>query len=233
MALCRFVFLLKNMEKIISENTILKVYLADPDISTADLVYLKEYLDEYVRFVVDEDAKMIYFETCILNSGLIDYIKYSWRHDGNMIDAIRGAHYSVKQHFARYKLLPTSPSSYITTRLTVAKDRCSCYQDNMLFFECVWRSSYCDNREEEPVFTNIRKNLFNNVQEAFGGNFHAIIHGEYAIVYGDYDITMNKMLKLVELSLYGCGYDVKNAQITRSEAGIRIHIWQVGVIYIV
>ena len=222
------------MEKIISENTVLKVYLADPDISTADyLVDLSKYLDEYVRFVVDEDAKMIYFETCILNSGLIDYIKSSWRHDGNMIDAIRYAHYSVKHDFARYKSLPTSPSSYVTTRLTVAKDRCSCYQDNMLFFECVWRSSYFDNNGEESVFANIRKNLFNNVQEAFGGNFHAIIHGEYAIVYGDYDITMNKMLKVVELSLYGCGYDVKNAQIKRNEAGIRIHIGQVGVIYIV
>lgn len=221
------------MEKIISENTVLKVYLADPDISTTDLVHLKEYLDEYVRFVVDEDAKMIYFETCILNSGLIDYIKSSWRIYGNMIDAIRYAHYSVKHDFARYKSLPTSPSSYVTTRLTVAKDRCSCHQDNILFFECVWRSSYCDNKEEEPVFANIRKNLFNNVQNAFGNNFHTIIQGKYAIVYGDYDITMNKMLKVVELSLYGCGYDVNNAQIKRSEAGIRIHIGQVGVIYIV
>ena len=53
---------MKNMEKIISENTILKVYLADSDISATDLVHLKEYLDEYVRFVVDEDAKMIYFD---------------------------------------------------------------------------------------------------------------------------------------------------------------------------
>lgn len=221
------------MEKMISENTILKVYLADPDISTADLVYLKEYLDEYVRFVVDEDAKMIYFETCILNCGLIEYIKINWNHRGNMIDAIRGAHYSIKRRFARYKLLPMNPSSYVTTRLTVAKDRCSCYQDNMLFFECVWHSSYCNNKEEEPVFENIRTNLFNNVQNAFGDNFYTIIHGEYAIVYGDYDITMNKMLKVVELSLYGYGYDAKNIQITRSEAGIRIHIWQVGVIYIV
>lgn len=221
------------MEKIISENTILKVYLADSDISTTDLVHLKEYLDEYVRFAVDEDAKMIYFETCILNSVLIDYIKSSWRHDGNMIDAIRYAHYSVKHNFARYKSLPTSPSSYVITRLTVAKDRCSCYQDNMLFFECVWHSSYCDNNEEKPVFANIRTNLFNNVQKMFGNNFHTIIQGEYAIVYGDYNMTMNKMLKVVELSLYGCGYDVKNAQIKRSEAGIRIHIGQVGVIYIV
>lgn len=221
------------MEKIISENTILKVYLADPDISTTDLEHLKEYLDEYVRFAVDEDAKMIYFETCILNSGLIDYIKSSWRIYGNMIDAIRYAHYAVKRDFARYKSLPMNPSSYVTTRLTVAKDRCSCYQDNMLFFECVWHPSYCDNKEEEPVFANIRTNLFNNVQNAFGDKFHTIIHGEYAIVYGDYDITMNKMLKLVELSLYGCGYDAKNTQITRSEAGIRIHIGQVGVIYIV
>ena len=163
------------MEKIISENTVLKVYLADPDISTTDLVHLKEYLDEYVRFVVDEDAKMIYFETCILNSVLIDYIKSSWRHDGNMIDAIRYAHYSVKYDFARYKSLPTSPSSYVITRLTVAKDRCSCYQDNMLFFECVWHSSYCDNNEEKPVFANIRTNLFNNVQKMSSNNFHTII----------------------------------------------------------
>lgn len=212
------------MEKIISENTILKVYLADPDISTTDLVHLKEYLDEYVRFVVDEDAKMIYFETCILNSGLIDYIKSSWRPYGNMIDAIRYAHYSIKYDFARYKLLPTSPSSYVTTRLTVAKDRCSCYQDNMLFFECEWRFSYCDNNEEELIFANIRKNLFTNVQKIFGDKFHPIIQGKYAIVYGDYDITMNKMLKVVELFLYGCGYDVKNAQIKRYAGCIRINI---------
>ena len=221
------------MEKTISENTVLKVYLADPDISTTDLVYLKEYLDEYVRFAVDEDVKMIYFETCILNSGLIEYIKFDWDHRGNMIDAIRGAHYSIKCHFARYKLLPISPSSYVTTKLVATKDRCLCYQDGMLFFECIWCPSYCGNNEEEPVFANIRTNLFNNVQNAFGDKFHTIIHGEYAIVYGDYDITMNKMLKVVELSLYGCGYDVKNTQITRSETGIRIHIGQVGVIYIV
>ena len=125
------------MEKIISENTILKVYLADSDISATDLVHLNEYLDEYVRFAVDEDVKMIYFETCILNSGLIEYIKFNWNHRGNMIDAIRGAHYSIKCHFARYKLLPISPSSYVTTRLTVAKDRCSCCQDDILFFECI------------------------------------------------------------------------------------------------
>ena len=222
------------MEKIISENTVLKVYLADPNISTADyLVDLSKYLDEYVRFVVDEDAKMIYFETCILNSGLIDYIKSSWRHDGNMIDAIRYAHYSVKHDFARYKSLPTSPSSYVITRLTVAKDRCSCYQDNMLFFECVWRSSYCDNNEEKPVFANIRTNLFNNVQKMFGNNFHTIIQGKYAIVYGDYDITMNKMLKVVELSLCGCGYDIKNAQIKRYAGGIWINIGGFRNIYII
>lgn len=200
---------------------------------TKDFVVSLTLLYEDVRFAVDEDAKMIYFETCILNSGLIDYIKSSWRCYGNMIDAIRYAHYAVKRDFARYKSLPMNPSSYVITRLTVAKDRCSCYQDNMLFFECVWHPSYCDKKEEEPVFANIRKNLFNNVQEAFGGKFHPIIHGKYAIVYGDYDITMNKMLKVVELSLYGCGYDVKNAQIKRNEAGIRIHIGQVGVIYIV
>ena len=67
----------------------------------------------------------------------------------------------------------------------------------------------------------------------FGNKFYPIIQGEYAIVYGDYNMTMNKMLKVVELSLYGCGYDVNNAQIKRSEPGIRIHIGQVGVIYIV
>ena len=221
------------MEKIISENTVLKVYLADPDISTTDLVHLKEYLDEYVRFVVDEDAKMIYFETCILNSGLIEYIKFNWNHRGNMIDAIRGAHYSIKCHFACYKLLPISPSSYVTTRLTVAKDRCSCYQDDILFFECIWGPSYCGNKEGEPIFANIRKNFFNSIKKMFGNKFYPIIQGEYAIVYGDYNMTMNKMLKVVELSLYSCGYDAPNAQITRSETGIRIHIEQVGVIYIV
>lgn len=78
----------------------------------------------------------------------------------------------------------------------------------------------------------LEKNLFNNVQEAFGGKFHAIIHGEYAIVYGDYDITMNKMLKVVELSLYGCGYDVKNAQIKRYAGGILINIGGFRNIYI-
>ena len=192
-----------------------------------------QYYHEYVRFVVDEDAKMIYFETCILNFGLIEYIKFNWDYRGNMINAIRWAHYSVKCHFARYKSLPISPSSYVTTRLVVTKDRCLCCQDDMLFFKCIWYPSYCGNKEGKLIFANIRKNFFNNIQKMFGNKFHPIIQGKYAIVYGDYDATRNKMLKVVELSLYGCGYDAKNIQITRDEAGIRIHIGQVGVIYIV